>query len=57
MIQINFASNQVAGIDAKSQKKNKMKGLSATARRELLNMSDYRVTTTRVAEMLLKVLE
>ena len=30
MIQINFVSNQLTGIDAKSQKKNKMKGRSSS---------------------------
>ena len=56
MISINIESNNLAGIDAKAQKKNKAKERAA-ARQNLLNINDYRITTDKVAQMLLKVLK
>ncbi len=58
MIAINFVQNQVAGIDTKSQKKDRAKTRSSVATKQhLAEISDYRITTERVAQMLLKVLE
>lgn len=58
MIAINFVQNHVAGIDTKSQKKDRSKtSSSAATKQHLAEISDYRITTERVAQMLLKVLE
>ena len=58
MIQINFVSNQVASIDTKSQAKSRMRSrISAATKQHLVDISDFRITTERVAQMLLKVLE
>lgn len=63
-ISINFVSNQLAGLDTKSNKKGAMNskehamGASgASTKQHTLDLSDYRVTTDKVAQMLLKVLE
>ena len=55
MVQINIHQNQVAGIDTKSRQKSKSS--SAAVKQNMSEISDFRITTDRVAQMLLRVLE